>query len=956
MWGDIIFATGEAIVGALGSKWLEKRKVDKFRNKVSSIIEEKLSKFADTSLDSNEFYLFVNSRRFKDLIRNFFYSTKDGKTNAEYMENMQKYLFEECPKVKHVEARDFICEIQVLYLDYLHKIIEDSPEMSATFQLLMLSNRDIISKISEHEDNLLKYFKSLSNEEIQIDNDEITLYHDVCRKEFGTIRFTGISGAENKKAQDIEKFYVRNTFSLYPTKSLENIYKHGLESIEPIQLEDFFDYGSKIVLIGGAGLGKSTTLNYLFCKYEEMYKVYALKIKIDLKEYAHDIGENKKDLLWCITTEFRRKIKRARMSFDDTERLLTGYLDEGKCLVILDALDEIPTQQIRNKVRDDIGNFCQIFYLNRFVISTREAGYLKNRLDDNFLHIKINDFDTKQIHLYSKNWYCYYNTKEGSKDFLNKFSIEVKRARCENLIRNPIVLILALIIFDIEKNLPNRRVEFYKKCIETFLKVREDRKAAYTLCEKTKNILGMDSVIPKIAHYKFSHINKNVGYKFSYDELKESVYSAIEVEDRINWSDSVRQYSEYLVERTELIKETDEDTLDFAHKTFYEYFLAVYFTKEMENSKLLELLHEWIGDSNYDELARLIVEVIIQNDEPRQHKMIIDHLYDALMRENNDETTNNKLDIFVILADLYIHNMLQPKFHSKYHSVILYNSHYVKHVNNSIRYIKEFPQGGVKYESEVLASMYCKDILSEGKLEKTLDSLFYLDKEYRNYVCENINEGYLVHIVNIFSLVKRMNLNSVKKGYTKNINRKKLYELERRYFLNEGIMYTLRYPQVFVSVIDMMILLDDYSDIEKMFEYTFEGNRCFIDYTQPFILCRLIERSMSNKRVLLLLLIGMTRCARCKTNRLFGFLLNSVSLRAMNDEEEVDNIQEIAVWLWNLFNQTVSFTEFKAIIVRQKLYMDKYEYIYQQVYSDYCDYEKDKIDPRIISFFKERKN
>ena len=76
----------------------------------------------------------------------------------------------------------------------------------------------------------------------------------------------------------------------------------------------------------------------------------------------------------------------------------------------------------------------------------------------------------------------------------------------------------------------------------------------------------------------------------------------------------------------------------------------------------------------------------------------------------------------------------------------------------------------------------------------------------------------------------------------------------------------------------------------------------------------------------------------------------------MNDEVEVDNIQEIAVWFWNLFNQTVSFTEFKAIIVRQKLYMDKYEYIYQQVYSDYCDYEKDKIDPRIISFFKERNN
>ena len=51
---------------------------------------------------------------------------------------------------------------------------------------------------------------------------------------------------------------------------------------------------------------------------------------------------------------------------------------------------------------------------------------------------------------------------------------------------------------------------------------------------------------------------------------------AIDVDDAINWQNAVNQYAEYLVQRTELIQEKDDDVFDFAHKTFYEYFLAFY--------------------------------------------------------------------------------------------------------------------------------------------------------------------------------------------------------------------------------------------------------------------------------------------------------------------------------------------------------------------------------------------
>lgn len=950
MWEDIALSIGEAVIGAVGSKWISEKKKEKFRGKIDAIINEKLLKFADTTLDCDEFYCFVNSRKFKEIIRNFFCLTRDGKSNSDYMDTIEQYLYAECSTINHIEARNFIRELQVLYVDYLHKLIEESPEMSASFQLLTLSQRDILSKISESQETIMRYFKSLSSIDEQIDDAAINSYHDVCEKEFGNIRFTGIAGAENKKSQALEKFYVKNTFSFYPTKELENMYKYGLDSVKPIQLEDFFDYGSKIVLIGAAGHGKSTTLNYLFCKYEQLYNAFALKIKIDLKEFTHDIGEAKKDILWCITSEFRKKIRRAKMSFEDTERLLSSYLEEGKCLIILDALDEIPSQKIRNKVRDEIGNFCEIYYLNRFIISTREVGYLKNRFDESFLHIKINEFDNKQIEQYSKNWYCSYYERKNFKDFWKKFSGEVERARCQNIIRNPIVLILALIIFDIEKNLPSKRVEFYKKCIETFLTVREDRKAAYVLSEKTKNILGMDSVVPRIAHYKFSHINENAGYRFGYDELKESVYAAIEVEDQINWSDSVKQYSEYLVERTELIREIDEDSLDFAHKTFYEYFLAVYFTKEVENVELLKLLDEWIGDANYDELARIIIEIIIQNDEPRQHKMVIDYLFKQLYSKEENEKKYNRMDIFLILSDLYNHNMLQPKFHKKYHEVILYYPRYVEVAKTLIRG-KEDSVNNIRYEKNILADIYCDAVLKEGKFTNTLNSLFYLDKEYTNIVSDKLQDEYLKHIINLFSLVKEMNIHYEKKESTK--NQKKLYEAESKFFAEEGIEYILKYPQLYVSMVDMMVILDDYSNIEMMFKYAFVESDNFIDYLPPFILCKLVEDGKKEKKKLLLLLIVMVKCARYRTNMLLGYLLDHRRWREEENRERIDDIREIAAWIWNLFNQSKLYIEFKNGLLLQEMYMDEYDLIYQQIYDDYLKYEKGREDMRISSFLKE---
>lgn len=238
----------------------------------------------------------------------------DKKDLGEYVQHIEAYIYRECPQLNLLDVRSFLNKILDLYQNDLHRMIERSPELNVVFQLMTISHREILGKISESEDNLLKYFDSLTNSYLQIDDEDIKAYHSICEKEYQTIRFTGISGAESKRAQSIDEFYVENAFSCF-NRELENLYTDGSDVLSSVKLKDFFEFSNKLVMIGGAGLGKSTTLNYLFCKYEQLYHLNALKIKIDLKEYARDIGEEKRDLLWCLASEFYKKIRRTKVEF-----------------------------------------------------------------------------------------------------------------------------------------------------------------------------------------------------------------------------------------------------------------------------------------------------------------------------------------------------------------------------------------------------------------------------------------------------------------------------------------------------------------------------------------------------------------------------------------------------------------------------------------------------------------
>lgn len=190
-------------------------------------------------------------------------------------------------------------------------------------------------------------------------------------------------------------------------------------------------------------------------------------------------------------------------------------------------------------------------------------------------------------------------------DFWKRFELEWKRAKCEMLIRNPSILILALVIFDIQNSSPNR----------------------------------------------------------------------------LQWLEPVALFVKYLINRTELIREMDGDVLDFAHKTFYEYFLAVYYAQEYDTGELLGLL----------------------------------------------DKDSSRGDAFYILFELYERNALQAKYHDQYYRSLLFHSDLVQR-------IRSLEEGAptVHYNEQRTAELFLENVeLDPLALYQKMSALKLLNPEFR---------------------------------------------------------------------------------------------------------------------------------------------------------------------------------------------------------------------------------
>ena len=211
---------------------------------------------------------------------------------------------------------------------------------------------------------------------------------------------------------NLEKLFV--PLEIAP-ESLRNISSSMLQnkgSKKELRIWDFLTKGDgqtlyhRLAIIGPPGSGKSTLLEHTALTYahnqQRNYQSKALSL-VPILIYLRDIRETVSrteapDLPTII--ESRLEIKKLNPDgwFED-------QLRKGRCLVMLDGLDEVADKKQRIQVSQWVKRQINFFPKSFFIVTSRPAGYRNMPLDELTTTLEVKPFSLSQIKEFIRSWY-----------------------------------------------------------------------------------------------------------------------------------------------------------------------------------------------------------------------------------------------------------------------------------------------------------------------------------------------------------------------------------------------------------------------------------------------------------------------------------------------------------------------------------------------------------------------
>jgi len=337
----------------------------------------------------------------------------------------------------------------------------------------------------------------------------------------------------------------------------------------------------RVVLLGHPGSGKTTVLRFLahfravadkgdgeipvYVRLPELSRAQELDKRADPVKYV---------AAWA-----------ARRGCLGVEQSLTSALEAPtrRCLVLLDGLDEVGTQEQRDLLMERVQEFIARYPQNRFVITSRVVGFESSPWKrQGFAVFRILPYERRQLETFADKWAKILARLE------NKLHDEVRAVlagaifsnpRVRTLAANPLILTILVLLNEARGGtLPRRRVDLYEKVVDVFLDTWEANKRETPEFDDTHGLdldarefrwllsdlsLAMQkadrTLAPRwwIAERMQDYLHEKLGFPLE---------QAKDASDRI-----IR----YLTERTGLIEERGLDLFGFSHRTLQEYFASL---------------------------------------------------------------------------------------------------------------------------------------------------------------------------------------------------------------------------------------------------------------------------------------------------------------------------------------------------------------------------------------------
>ena len=371
------------------------------------------------------------------------------------------------------------------------------------------------------------------------------------------------------------------------------------ETKEICKLSDFLK-SKKAVVLGDPGSGKSTLLKYL---------AYKLSTK------PEEVGETKDyfPILFSVADyaifQRKRELKLEeylRQRYSDIWPVIQESIKANNTLFLIDGLDEEIDSGRRIQIVRAIEEFVSRYPENRYIITSRIAGYSMAALSLGFDHFVINPFDKEQILNFLKNWYKAIGDGEEANALFNTIKDSPPLFK---LATNPLLLtIMALLHYQGGARLPHRRVDLYTYIIDA---LAETWNAVRSLSGRPIDLwLGSRRLDRHLAERILSPIafeihKKNPGGLMEKAYLNSKIASYfIEYEGikKPKAEQIAQDFINLIKEQVGILIEKGIDRFSFTHLSFEEYLAAKYLAS-LENVKEEALKYLYI--SHFEEVLLL---------------------------------------------------------------------------------------------------------------------------------------------------------------------------------------------------------------------------------------------------------------------------------------------------------------------------------------------------------------
>jgi len=387
----------------------------------------------------------------------------------------------------------------------------------------------------------------------------------------------------------------------------------GIEECQttPVDWKQAKKQHRQIIVLADPGMGKSTLLTMeasLIAQQERESLENNVKsiedvnfpIVLRLSELAEATNKSTAKVIKAVRRLVGAKYDK---TFAEIKLLLKEKLNKGQCILLLDALDEVPNeQQQRNRLADKLKDFLHN-YPCRIICTSRIVGYGGGFLEG-AKEVEIVPFSQEQTEQYIEAWF------RNAAGYLNDDSVSAQSliSKLRNnppilgLAKNPLLLSLICSLYQ-EKGLltlPARRWQVYEQAVHYILgkwsKKRNPELNDVWIDAKTE-------LLEELA-YQFSYESKDI---FTKRELRQKIdkylrsqSASIDFRDK-NTSCLITELSEQDGILQKLHEEGDQYL--FLHRTFQEYLTAKYISC---HRKIEKLVSEHFTHKHWQEVFLLV--------------------------------------------------------------------------------------------------------------------------------------------------------------------------------------------------------------------------------------------------------------------------------------------------------------------------------------------------------------